>query len=149
MEHPQPWWRGRLVIAAAALALGACVHQTPPHTGRLVPADCDIALCTIDAVAWNHIDQGHCQGTCLINDKSIFDGAYCVNQANAVTFCQTLMGRPDCAGADQPNGRVAYTATFAAVVGTDLKSACNNTTQGTVIYDPAHVRVVTQFPGNP
>lgn len=151
MQPPQLSRLRRPALAAAALLiLGACARQAPPtQVARpFVAPACGTGLCVITDTIWNHIDQRHCQG-CVANDKSAFINTYCGSKANAVTFCQTLMGRSDCASVQQANGRIAYTATFAADVGNERTSNCGNTSRGTVIYDPTTGGVVTQFPGNP
>ncbi|HXO19251.1 MAG TPA: hypothetical protein VOA87_04915 [Thermoanaerobaculia bacterium] len=143
------------VALAAALALGACVHplaapRIPNPQPLAPPPACNVALCNISQTTWNdHIDPRHCQGTCEGNNKSIFAAVYCGSLANAIAFCQTLMGRPNCAPVQQPGTRVAYGADFAATVGEDRGNACANTVHGTVIYDTGTGAVVTQFPGNP
>ncbi len=144
--------RRRLVIAfaaAAVLALGACTSQRtePRPAASLVVAACNPAFCNISDAVWQHIEMRHCQG-CVVNDKSAFVAGYCGSKANAVSFCQALMGRPNCAGVQQVNNRVAYSADFAAVIGS-TRTACNDTVRGTVIYDTNTSAVVTQFPGNP
>lgn len=144
-----------IVLALIALILlsAACAHQVSPpkpQSGAALDVDCDAALCVISQNTWqNHIEPRHCTANCQADNKSIFIAAYCGSQANAVSFCQALMARPDCNGVNQANGRVAFTATFAANVGVDSRNACNNTTAGTVIYDPNTKQVVTQFPGLP
>ena len=138
---------GAPMIVAVLAILGACGRMATTTTQA--PA-CNAALCNISQATWqDHIDPRHCQGSCVGNHKSIFAGAYCGSRASAVTFCQTLMGRPGCAGTAQPNGRVSYTADLAGTAGEDRNNACANTARGTVIYDPIDDAVVTQFPGNP
>jgi len=150
-RFPSPRMR-RLVAVSVALALAACAGQTPVRTssGVQVPPPCNAALCNITQNTWQyHIDPRHCQGTCVMDNKSVFVAGHCGSLANAVAFCQTLMGRADCLATQQPGTRVAYTATLAATVGTNRNNVCNNTDRGTVIYDTGTGQVVTQFPGDP
>ena len=141
-----------LTVTALILVAAGCVRQAPapPHPGVALDVDCDAAYCNISQLTWQgHIEPRHCTANCQADNKSIFIAAYCGGLADAVSFCEQLMARPDCSGANQPNGRIAFTATFAASVGVDSRSACAATTAGTVIYDPGTQQVVTQFPGLP
>jgi hypothetical protein len=151
LSHRHPPTAAVLAAALALLLLGACVPHRPPavvpDVDVVVPA-CHASLCNITDDTWqNHIDPRHCTGTCP--PKSLFAAAYCGSRANAVAFCLELMSRPNCQGAAQPNGRIAYTATLAGTVGSNRNNGCANTVWGTVIYDPGTDEVVTQFPGTP
>ncbi|MEM9556174.1 MAG: hypothetical protein AAGC60_18090 [Acidobacteriota bacterium] len=133
---------------AALGALTACTTPRAPSTTPEVAA-CSTAFCNITDERWAHINERHCQGTCSANNKSIFVPAYCGSKANAVTFCQDLMNRPNCTGTAQPNNRVAYSATFTGKVGDNRNDHCADTTRGTVIYETTTSKVITQFPGDP
>ena len=135
-------------LALLTLALGACCANQGTDPAPDVPPPCHVNLCNISQDTWqNHIEPRHCVGNCP--PKSIFVAGYCGGLADAVTFCQNIMNSPTCAPTQQPNNRVAYTATLAANVGSDRNNACAQTMTGTVIYDTGTNAVVTQFPGTP
>lgn len=133
--------RRLLPSACCILALGLFAL---PAMGQA----CNPNLCNIDQAAWEHISDRHC-GECVVNDHSSFNSSWCTDRQSAIDFCAALMQRGDCAGVAQPNGRRAYTATFANNIGLGSRDECNATDHGTVIYDPDTDRVITQFPSNP
>lgn len=153
LSYQQPPRAAVLAATFALLLLGACAPHKPPTVAPdvdvdVVVPDCSAKLCNITDDTWqNHIDPRHCTGTCP--PKSIFAAAYCGSRADAVAFCLELMSRPNCQGAAQPNGRIAYTASLAGTAGSNRNNGCANTSRGTVIYDPNTLEVVTQFPGTP